>query len=100
MPQQLKDLKEFYKEHYSKLLDGNKILYYDKMSYILAYEAIDIETNIKNIIIKYFLNHLNKYVNIEFKLKENMDNITKENKDKEIRLQKKKEFYSEIKKNI
>jgi hypothetical protein len=98
MPQQLKDLTEFYKEHYSKLLGDSELLYYDKMSYILAYEAIDMETNIENIIREYFLQHLNKYVNIEFKLKENMDNITKENKDKAIRLQKKKEFYAEIKK--
>jgi len=98
MPQQLKDLTNFYNEHYSKLLDGNEILYYDKMSYILAYEAIDMETNIENIIRVYFLQHLNKYVNIEFKVKETMEIITKENKDKEVRLQKKKEYYNEIKK--
>ena len=98
MPQQLKDLTEFYKEYYSKLLDGNEILYYDKMSYILAYEAIDMETNIENIIREYFLHHLNKYINIEFNVKATMDKIIKENKDKEIRLQKKKEYYAEIKK--
>jgi hypothetical protein len=98
MPQQLKNLTEFYKEHYSKLLDGNEILFYDKMSYILAYEAIDIETNIENIIREYFIQHLNKYINIEFKIKETMNLITKEIKDKEIRLQKKKEYYNEIKK--
>ena len=98
MPQQLKDLTNFYNEHYSKLLDGNEILYYDKMSYILAYEAIDMETNIENIIRVYFLQHLNKYINIEFKVKETMETITKENKDKEVRLQKKKEYYNEIKK--
>jgi hypothetical protein len=32
MPQQLKTLDNFYKEHYSKTITDNEILYYDKLS--------------------------------------------------------------------
>ena len=37
---------KFYKEHYKQTICDNEELYYDKMSYILAYEAIDMEKNI------------------------------------------------------
>ena len=66
MPEQLKILDIFYKEHYSKTISDNEILYYDKLSYILAYEAIDMTTNINNNIQEHFIDHLNKYVNIIF----------------------------------
>jgi len=98
MPQQLKDLTLFYKDHYKSTCDEKEILYYDKMSYILAYEAIDMITNIENNIREHFIQHLNKFVNISFKLKDNMDKITKETKDKELRKLQKKELYNEIKK--
>jgi len=98
MPQQLKDLTLFYKDHYKSTCDEKEILYYDKMSYILAYEAIDMITNIENNIREHFIQHLNKFVNISFKLKDSMDKITKETKDKELRKQQKKELYNEIKK--
>ena len=98
MPQQLKDLTLFYKDHYKSTCDEKEILYYDKMSYILAYEAIDMITNIENNIREHFIQHLNKFVNISFKLKDNMDKITKEIKDKELRKLQKKELYNEIKK--
>ena len=98
MPQQLKDLTLFYKDHYKSTCDEKEILYYDKMSYILAYEAINMITNIENNIREHFIQHLNKFVNISFKLKDSMDKITKETKDKELRKQQKKELYNEIKK--
>ena len=98
MPQQLKDLTLFYKDHYKSTCDEKEILYYDKMSYILAYEAIDMITNVENNIREHFIQHLNKFVNLSFKLKDNMDKITKETKDKELRKQQKKELYNEIKK--
>ena len=98
MPQQLKDLTLFYNDHYKSTCDEKEILYYDKMSYILAYEAIDMITNIENNIREHFIQHLNKFVNISFKLKDSMDKITKETKDKELRKQQKKELYNEIKK--
>jgi hypothetical protein len=98
MPEQLKLLTKFYREHYKSTVDVNEKLYYDKLSYILAYEAIDMSTNITNNIREHFLDHLNKFVNITFSIKDKMAQITKENKDKEIRKQKKKELYNEIKK--
>jgi hypothetical protein len=97
MPQQLRELYLFYKEHYKSTCDEIEILYYDKMSYILAYEAIDMITNIENNIREHFIQHLNKFVNISFKLKDNMNRITKETTDKELRKQQKKELYNEIK---
>ncbi len=46
MPQQLKELTDFFEEHYKDTMVPNEELLYDKMSYILAYEAIDMTTNI------------------------------------------------------
>ena len=42
MPKQMKELKNFYDEHYKITIVEGDVLYYDKLSYILAYEAIDI----------------------------------------------------------
>lgn len=58
MPQQLKNLTEFYEEHYKETTDKDEILYYDKLSYILAYEAIDMEKNININIQEHFCNTL------------------------------------------
>ncbi len=65
MHEQLKTLPKFHKEHYSKTIIKDETLYYDKLSYILTYEAIDMITNINNIQ-EHFIDHLNKYVNIVF----------------------------------
>jgi hypothetical protein len=98
MPNQLRILTDFYNNHYSLTISNNEILYYDKLPYILAYEAIDMITNITNNIQENFINHLNKYVNIVFDIKAKRDNITKNNKDKVIRKQLHKELYEEINK--
>ena len=98
MPEQLKTLTTFYKEHYSKTIIDGEILYYDKLSYILAYEAIDMITNINNNIQEHFIDHLHKYVNIVFDVKKQRDEITKANKDKELRKQLHKELYEDINK--
>lgn len=83
MPQQQKKLSEFYKNHYKETVDKNEKLYYDKMSYILAYEAIDIEKNIKVNIQEHFIQHLNKFVNVSFDLKKKYNDITKSKLSKE-----------------
>ena len=98
MPEQLKTLTEFYKNHYSLTISNNEIIYYDKLPYILAYEAIDMITNINNNIQEHFIDHLNKYINIVFNLKKQRDEITKNNKNKVIRKQLHKELYEEINK--
>ncbi len=92
MPKQQKILQEFYNKHYKETVVVDDILYYDKMSYILAYEAIDIETNINVNIQEHFLQHLYKFINLSLNVKQQRDKITEENKDKTIRKEKHKEF--------
>jgi hypothetical protein len=96
MPEQQKTLQEFYDKHYKETTIEDDILYYDKMSYILAYEAIDMETNINVNIQEHFLQHLYKFINISLDVKSKRDKITEENKDKTIRKEKHKELTSEI----
>jgi len=96
MPEQLQELTEFYREHYSNTISNNETIYYDKLSYILPYEAIDMITNINNNIQEHFIDHLNKYVNIVFNIKDKSAKITTENKDKNIRKQLHKQLYDEI----
>jgi hypothetical protein len=96
MPEQLQELTEFYREYYSNTISNNETIYYDKLSYILPYEAIDMITNINNNIQEHFIDHLNKYVNIVFSIKDKSAKITTENKDKNIRKQLHKQLYDEI----
>jgi hypothetical protein len=96
MPTQLKGLTTFYKTHYANTISNNDTIYYDKLSYVLPYEAIDMVTNINNNIQEHFIDHLNKYVNIVFNIKEKSAQITKENKDKIIRKELHKNLYDEI----
>ncbi len=96
MPEQLQELTEFYREHYTNTISNNETIYYDKLSYVLPYEAIDMITNINNNIQEHFIDHLNKYVNIVFGIKEKSAKITIENKDKIIRKQLHKQLYDEI----
>jgi hypothetical protein len=98
MPSQLRELTNFYNNFYHETICDNEILYYDKMSYILAYEAIDMITNINNNIQEHFIDHLNKFINLTFDVKKKADEITKNNKDKIIRKQLHNELYTEIRK--
>ena len=93
----LKNLYKFYNEHYISTIYDNEIIYYDKLSYILAYEAIDIEKNINNNIQEHFITHLNQFVNHSFNLKEQKDEI-KKIKDKEVRKESYKSLTNEFKK--
>ena len=96
MPKQLKELTKFYNEYYKPLTTNDEVIYYDKLNYVLAYEAIDIEKNINVNISEHFIQHLNKYINITLKVKEKRDKITKDNKDIKIRKVKHKELTQEI----
>lgn len=98
MPEQVKILTQFYNEHYSFTLTENDIVYYDKLKYILAYEAIDMVTKINNNIQEHFIDHLNKYVNLTFQIKEKSAEITKSNKDKVVRKELHKQLYDEFNK--
>ena len=96
MPEQQKTLQEFYNKYYKETTINDDILYYDKMSYILAYEAIDMETNINVNIQENFLQHLYKFIKLSLNVKQQRDKITEENKDKTIRKEQHKEFTKEI----
>jgi len=98
MPQQLRSLTEFYNNFYINTITDNEIIYYDKLSYVLPYEAIDMITNIQTNIQEHFLQHLFKYVHLVFDIKNKSQQITLDNKDKTIRKQLHKELYDEIKK--
>ena len=98
MPDRLRLLYNFYNNYYSSTLVDNDFIYYDKLPYILAYEAIDMVTNIYNNIQEHFIDHLNKYVNLIFQVKEKSAEITKNNKDKVIRKQLHKQLYDEFNK--
>ncbi len=98
MPQQLRTLTDFYNNIYINTIADDEIIYYDKLSYILAYEAIDMVSNIQNNIQEHFLQHLFKYVHLVFDIKNKSQQITLDNKDKVIRKQLHKELYDEIKK--
>lgn len=98
MPFQLRTLTNFYDNNYIQSIFDNEIIYYDKLSYILPYEAIDMITNIHNNIQEHFLQHLFKYVHIVFDIKNKSNQITLDNKDKTIRKQLHKELYDEIQK--
>jgi hypothetical protein len=93
----LKNLYKFYNEHYITTVYDNEIIYYDKLSYILAYEAIDIEKNINNNIQEHFITHLNQFVNYSFNLQEQKDDI-KKIKDKDVRKERYKSLTNEFKK--
>ncbi len=96
MPLQLQTLTNFYNTHYINTICDNEVIYYDKLSYILAYEAIDMITNIENNIKEHFISHLSKYVNYVFDIKNKSNEITKNYTDKELRKEKHKELYNEI----
>jgi len=98
MPIQLKELSKFYNEHYKPLIMSDEIIYYDKLNYVLDYEAIDIEKNINVNISEHFIQHLNKFINITLGVREKHDQITKDYKDLKVRKEKHKELTQEINK--
>lgn len=98
MPEQQKTLTKFFNDYYKKTMDEKDIMYYDGLPYILAYEAIDMVTNINNNIEMHFVDHLNKYTNLVYDIKNKATKITQENKDKTIRKELHKQLYGEIQK--
>jgi hypothetical protein len=97
MPIQQKTLQQFYNTHYKETIDATEKLYYDKMNYILAYEAIDMATNINNNIQENYFQYVNKFVNVSFQLKDKLKKITDKYKTKDARKKHKKALYDEFK---
>ena len=80
---QIKILEDFYVKHYKQCIIDSDIINIDKLSYILAYEAIDIVKNIKNNITEHFKDYVNKFVNQSFDVKSVNQDIRNMNFDKE-----------------
>lgn len=82
----------FFDNHYKKTIDSNDIIYSDKLSSILSYEAIDIVKNINTLSAKrqvgmgaklpiptnissHYVDHLDKFINYKFHLKDRLAEI-------------------------
>ena len=90
-------MRDFYNDVYKQSIYDNENILYDGLSYILAYEAIDIHKNITTNIKEHFITHLHKFVNLSFNLKKQKDEI-KQIKDKDIRKEKYKAITDELNK--
>ena len=80
---QIKILEDFYVKHYKQCIIDSDIININKLSYILAYEAIDIVKNIKNNISEHFKDYVNKFVSQSFDIKTVNQNIRNMNFDKD-----------------
>jgi hypothetical protein len=97
----MEELTDFYKKCYSKTIYSNEKISYDKLSYILQYEAIDMITNINNNIQMNFIQHLYRYVNIRLNIKKRLAEITLNNpgiENKDVRKTLRKELREEANK--
>ena len=90
-------MRDFYNDVYKRTIYDNEIILYDGLSYILAYEAIDIHKNITTNIKEHFITHLHKFVNVSFNLKQQKDDIM-QIKDKDVRKEKYKALSDEFNK--
>lgn len=95
MPERLKNLTDFYNDHYSKTTDKNEILYYDKLSHVLAYDSIDMEKNIYNNIREHYVQHVNKFVNAMCNIHDVIENINNKKISKEDKKIQKQNIYKQ-----
>lgn len=93
----LEELKEFYQE-YKLCIEDEDIQNSDKISHIIAYEIIDIITNIENNIKKHFVDYVNKFVNISLELKNKIKKINKKNINNNEKKQLRNKIYIEFRK--
>lgn len=92
-----KILKTFYEMHYKETIEESDIIYDDKLSYILAYEQIDMITNIKVNIQEHYIEHIKKFINITFDTRNKMKKISDNTKLSDTEKKKrKKKLYDEI----
>ena len=95
----------FYNKFYVHLITQDEYVSDDKLSYILKnYECVDIVKNIDNNIKEHFPNHVRKYVNLLFKVKEKKlkvsEHIALTAAQKKVQIQKINERYNNIKYDI
>jgi hypothetical protein len=94
---EMKRIQKFYNDVYKLTIYDNETILYDKLSYILPYEVIDIEKNINTNIKEHFITHMRKFVNVSFNLQQQKDAI-KKIKDKLLREEKYKTIIDELNK--
>jgi len=101
----IENLTLFYNEFYVQLIIQDDIMTDDKLSYILKnYESVDIVKNIDNNIKEHFIDHVRRYVNLLFKVKEKkqkiIDNASLTSIQKKEKVKKINERYNNIKYDI
>jgi predicted metallopeptidase len=93
----MNNLTIFYDKYYKKTIDENNIVNDDKLSYILAYEAIDIVKNISTNIKEHYVDHVCKLINIKFGWKKEIAKINDNNKlNKNEKKEARKQLYQKI----
>lgn len=86
-----KELIILFEKYYRKTINDINIPVYDRLSYILNYEASDILKNFENNISEHYIDYVNKYVNVSYNLKDTLNKFEELEKTKEeIQLLKKK----------
>lgn len=68
-------LRNFYDNHYKKLLKGENKMYFTHLNTLLDYETIKIIACFENHISMHFYNFFNRYINVFFNKKNEEDNI-------------------------
>ena len=77
-------LNKFFNKHYNPLIKKDDLVNDDKLSYILNnYEIPDIVKNINNNIKEHFIDHIKKYVNDYFNIKDQINKIKSNRKLKD-----------------
>lgn len=93
----MKKLTIFYNEYYKKTIDENDIVIDDKLSFVLAYEAIDIVKNINTNIKEHYVDHIYKLINVKFGWKKQISKINGNNKlNKDEKRESIKQLYQEF----
>jgi hypothetical protein len=94
----IKNLENFYNRYYKQCITDDDIIKIDKLSFVLAYEAIDIVKNIKNNITEHFQDYVNKFVNQSFEVKFLIQDINNLDYDIEKKKEIKNSIYTDLRK--
>ena len=86
-------LTDFYNKFYKPTIDENDIVYDDKLSRVLDYEAADIVKNINTNIKEHYVDYVKKFINVKFGWKQR---IAKINNNKKLNLENQKKMKCEL----
>ena len=94
----LDELKKFYDKEYKQCIINDDIQEDTKLNFSMAYEVIDILTNINNNIKEHFFDYVNKFVNNSLGIKSKIKEINNKNLDKNEKKELRNQLYSEFRK--